>query len=71
MPQRAIGLALLAVGAILLIYGISTSESLGSQIFEFFSGNPTDRTVWLIIGGVAALIIGLFMSFQPSRKEGG
>jgi TRAP-type C4-dicarboxylate transport system permease large subunit len=68
MPLRAIGLALLAVGAILLVFGINSSDSLGSQISEFFSGSPTDKTIWLLIGGVAALVVGLFMSFVPSRK---
>ena len=68
MPLRAIGLALLVVGAILLVLGFNSSESLGSQISEFFSGSPTDKTVWLLIGGVVALVVGLAMSFAPHRK---
>jgi hypothetical protein len=71
MPQRAIGVALLVVGAILLVYGINASDSIGSEISEFFSGSPTDKTVWFLIGGAAALIVGLFMTFVPySRKTG-
>ena len=68
MPPRAIGLALLAVGAILLVLGINSSDSLGSEISEFFSGSPTDKSIWLLIGGVAALVVGLFMSFASRRK---
>jgi hypothetical protein len=70
VPQRAIGVALLAIGVILLVYGLNASDSSGSEISEFFSGSPTDKTVWLLIGGVAAIIIGLFMSLMPGRKTG-
>jgi TRAP-type C4-dicarboxylate transport system permease large subunit len=54
---------------ILFIYGINASDSIGSEISEFFSGQPTDRTMWLLIGGVVALIVGLFMSFVPTGRR--
>ena len=56
--QKPVGLALLAVGIVLLILGISASDSVGSEISEFFTGEPTDKAMWLMIGGVAAMALG-------------
>jgi hypothetical protein len=56
--SRVLSLAFLVVGVILIVYGASASDSLGSDISRFFTGAPTDRTIWLMIGGVAAAIIG-------------
>jgi len=57
--NRVISLAILAVGIVLVIYGIAASNSFGSDISRFFNGSPTDKTIWLLIGGVVAIIIGL------------
>lgn len=63
-----IGIALAAVGIVLLIMGINASQSLGSDISRFFTGNPTDRSVWLLIGGAAALAAGIGAGFAPLSK---
>ena len=56
--NRAISLALLIIGIVLLIMGINASDSVGSEISEAVQGTPTDRSIWLIVGGIAAAIIG-------------
>lgn len=56
--NRAIGLALLVVGIILLIMGINASDSVGSELSEAVQGTPSDRSIWLIVAGAAAAIIG-------------
>jgi len=56
--NRLISLALLIGGIILIIYGVSASDSIGSSFSRFFTGSPTDKTVWLLIGGIAATAIG-------------
>jgi hypothetical protein len=66
--NRAIGLALMAVGIILLVYGAHASDSASSSISRFFTGNPTDRTVWFLIGGAAATVCGAVMAALPARK---
>ena len=48
--------SLLAIGIILIIYGISANNSVSSDVSRFFTGSPTDRTLWLLIGGVAAAV---------------
>lgn len=56
--NKPISLALLIGGIILLIYGISASGSLGSDFSRFFTGSPTDKTMWLLIGGAVAAAVG-------------
>ena len=65
--RLAVGLAIAAVGLVLLILGINASQSVGSDISRFFTGNPTDRAVWLMIGGVAALVVGLGTGYVPGK----
>jgi len=55
----AVSLILILAGIALLVFGIQSAESLGSQLSEFFTGSPTDRTVWFLILGTVLLIFGL------------
>ncbi len=66
---RALGIALLIGGIILLIFGISSSQSLGSDFSKFFTGSPTEKSVWMIAGGAAAIVAGLVLSFVPARTR--
>lgn len=65
------GFALLAVGVVLLVMGFSAADSVGSQFSRFFTGHPTDKAVWLILGGVVSIILGggglMFFRGHPSR----
>lgn len=56
--NKALSLVLLIGGIILIAYGISASDSIGSSFSRLFTGSPTDQTIWLLIGGVAAAILG-------------
>ena len=56
--NKSISLALLVGGIILLICGANASDSIGSSFSRLFTGNPTDRTVWLLIGGGVATAVG-------------
>ena len=66
--NNVVGLALFALGIVLLIFGFNESHSFSSDVSRFFTGNPTNRAVWLIAGGVAAVIIGLFLSLKGMRS---
>ena len=57
--NKAVLLAILAGGIVLVIYGVAASESLSSDISRFFTGSPTDKTIWMLIGGIVSIIIGL------------
>jgi ABC-type Fe3+ transport system permease subunit len=68
MMNKAIGLALLAVGIALIVYGIDASHSASSTLSRTFNGTPTNKTLWLLIGGIGATIVGAFLAFVPSRR---
>jgi hypothetical protein len=57
--NKLISIALLVGGIVLIVYGVSASESLGSDFSRFFTGSPTDKTIWLLIGGIVAAAVGL------------
>jgi len=66
--QSVGGIALLVVGVVLIIFGMNASASLGSRVSELFTGAPSDRTIWLLIAGVAAAVIGLGMLLIGRRR---
>ncbi|MEK6700937.1 MAG: DUF3185 family protein [Planctomycetota bacterium] len=65
--NKAVGLALLVVGVVLLIFGISAADAPASDISRFFTGQPTDRSMWFMLGGVALIIIGGVGTFLGGR----
>lgn len=69
-PQRIVGIVLLAVGIVLLIMGLRAFDSFGSQVSEFFTGSPTDRAVWLTIGGVVGIAGGAGLALRTQRLFG-
>lgn len=56
--NKPVSLALLVGGVILIAYGVNASESIGSEFSRFFTGSPTDKTMWLLIGGAVAAVVG-------------
>ncbi len=56
--NKPISLALLIGGVIALVYGAAASDSISSSFSRFFTGSPTDKTMWLLIAGAIATAIG-------------
>ena len=57
--NKGVSLAILGGGILLIIFGVSASKSFSSDISRFFTGSPTDKAIWMLIGGVVATVIGL------------
>jgi hypothetical protein len=57
--NKALSLALLVAGVILIIYGINASNSASSSLSRIANGSPTDKTIWLLVGGAVLSVIGL------------
>jgi hypothetical protein len=57
--RKMISAGLLVGGLILLYFGFQEYQSVGSEVEEFFTGSPSSRTMWMIIGGAVASIAGL------------
>jgi hypothetical protein len=66
--NKLISLAILAGGIVLVIYGVSASNSFSSDVSRFFTGSPTDKTMWLLIGGIVAIVIGLAGLWRGQHK---
>jgi hypothetical protein len=65
--NRILSLVLLVGGIVLIVYGINASDSISSSFSRFFTGNPTDKTMWLLIGGTAATVVGLVGMLRGSK----
>jgi hypothetical protein len=47
--SNIVGVAILALGVVLLIFGFNEAHSFNSDVSRFFTGNPTDRSMWVIV----------------------
>ena len=56
---KAAALALLAGGILLTIFGVTAMNSASSDLSRFFTGAPTDRAIWMLVGGIVMLVAGL------------
>jgi hypothetical protein len=56
---KAVSFALLAGGVLLIVFGVMASTSFSSDISRFFTGSPTDKAIWMLLGGVMASIVGV------------
>ena len=66
--NKAFAIALLVGGIVLLVFGFNESNSFGSEVNKVFTGNPTDKSMWMIVGGAVAALAGLFMTFRGSKS---
>ena len=62
--NKIVSLALLIGGVVLMIYGINATNSFGSDVSRFFTGSPTDKAIWMLIGGIVAAVIGLVSTLR-------
>ncbi|MHB8522041.1 MAG: DUF3185 family protein [Limisphaerales bacterium] len=62
-----ISVALLVGGVVLIILGVNAMNSFSSDVSRFFTGSPTDKAVWMLIGGLVAAGLGLVFSIRTSR----
>jgi drug/metabolite transporter (DMT)-like permease len=57
--NKIISLALVAGGIVLIVTGINATNSFSSDVSRVFTGSPTDKAVWMLIGGIVAAVVGL------------
>ena len=66
--NKMFSIALLVGGVVLIIFGVQAMNSFSSDVSKFFTGSPTDKAVWMLIGGVVAAVMGLTMTLRGSRQ---
>ena len=66
--NKLFSIILLVVGIVLIVYGVAASNSVGSSVSRAVTGSPTDKTLWLMIGGVAAAGLGIMGILRGSKS---
>jgi hypothetical protein len=66
--NKGLSAVFLVAGVILVFYGINASNSFSSDVSRFFTGSPTNKTVWFLIGGAVAGCVGLLGLFSGEKK---
>lgn len=59
--NKLIAIVLLAVGAVLLYFGINATDSPAEQVSEAVTGKYSDNTLLYLVGGGVAAVAGVFM----------
>ena len=65
--NKIVSIALLAGGIVLIVIGVNAMNSFSSDVSRFFTGSPTDKAVWMLLGGVVAAGAGLAGLFRGSK----
>lgn len=65
--NRIIGIILIIVGGGLLYFGLQATGSMTEEVHEGLTGRFTDETTWYLLGGGAALVVGLIMALRGRK----
>jgi uncharacterized membrane protein YidH (DUF202 family) len=66
--NKIVSLALLVGGVVLMVFGINATNSFSSDVSRFFTGSPTDKAVWMLIGGMVATVVGLVGTLRNWKR---
>jgi len=66
--DKTISLAMLAGGILLVIFGVNASNSLSSDISRVFTDAPTDKAIWMLVGGIVVTVIGAMGLLRGSKS---
>ena len=66
--DKTISLAILAGGILLVIFGVNASNSVSSDISRIFTDAPTDKAIWMLVGGIVVTVIGAMGLLRGSKS---
>ncbi len=66
--NKVVSIALLAGGIVLIVLGVNATNSFTSDVSRFFTGSPTDKAIWMLMGGIVATVVGFFGLMRGSRQ---
>ena len=67
--NKILPLALLTAGVLLIVFGVAATDSFSSDVSRFFTGSPTDKAVWMLLGGTVATVVGLTLTLRNPRQD--
>ncbi len=65
--NKIVSVVLLVGGVLLMILGVQATNSLNSDVSRFFTGSPTDKAIWMLIGGIILAVIGLVGTLRSTK----
>lgn len=65
--SQMLGIACLALGAVLLVVGYNSSQAPLDQVANVVTGRYTDSTMWYLLAGAVALVGGVALTFAGRR----
>jgi len=68
LMNKIIPLALFAGGLALIYYGVHATDSVSSDFSRFFTHSPTEKSIWLLIGGIVLTAIGAGSLMRGTRS---
>jgi len=54
---------------VLAVFGMNAMDSVSSDISRFFTGAPTDKATWMLVGGIVMLVAGVVGLLPVFRKN--
>ncbi len=67
--NKILPLALLTAGVLLIVFGVAATDSFSSDVSRFFTGSPTNKAVWMLLGGAVTTVVGLALTLRNSRQS--
>ena len=72
--RKMMGALFVLGGGLLVIYGLGASDMFFSQVSRLTSGPPMDKSMWFVVGGAFAVLVGLSMAMmrgghQPPKTQ--
>ena len=65
---KPLAIALFVAGIVLTVVGVNATNSFGSDVSRFFTGSPTDKAVWMLVGGLVMAVAGLVGITRGGKK---
>lgn len=69
LMSKILSIGFLVAGIVLITFGLSALDSFSSDVSRFFTGSPTDKAVWMLIGGIILTMYGLFDLYQVQKAK--
>jgi uncharacterized protein YjeT (DUF2065 family) len=66
--NKIAGIILIVVGAVLLYFGLQATGSFAGEMQEAVTGRYSNETMFYLIGGGVALVVGIVMVTRRGRR---
>ena len=67
--RALIGTIVVALGVVLAIFGIDSTECLSARVSRTFHTYPTHNSLWFLAGGLFFVLVGLALAFRRRRQR--